>query len=331
MRADQDALAALDAQVLVPNGNFECDVALLPLRGAGGEGAVERHGAHRQIVAFAGYNARRELLHEIGRAGRNRRPHIETGGGFDRYLHFAQVAQCGIHGGEILLHHGLAALAVSLLDGVLDRRDGLFARQYAADGEEAGLHDGVDAPAHAGLLGYLVAIDHEEAQLLGDDLALHRKRQLIPNFVRAERAVQQEGGARLGALQHVQPLQERKLVAGYEICVRDQVAGVQRLRSEAQMRNGDGAGLLRIVNEVALRVVVGFLADNLDGVLVRADRAVRAQAVEQRAHRAGHFARKRGVVFQAGVAYIVQDADGEMILRLRLRTSRRKCPSPWRA
>jgi hypothetical protein len=39
---------------------------------------------------------------------------------------------------------GLAALAVGLLDGLLD--GSMASRgQHAADGEEAGLHDGVDA------------------------------------------------------------------------------------------------------------------------------------------------------------------------------------------
>ena len=39
----------------------------------------------------------------------------------------------------------------------LDLLDGLLARQHAGDGEEAGLHDRVDAPAHAAGLGDLVA------------------------------------------------------------------------------------------------------------------------------------------------------------------------------
>ena len=42
VRADHDALAALDAQVGFPDRDVQRDVALLPLRGAGGEGAVHR-------------------------------------------------------------------------------------------------------------------------------------------------------------------------------------------------------------------------------------------------------------------------------------------------
>ena len=107
-----------------------------------------------------------------------------------------EVLEGVVHRGEILLYHGLAALAVGLLDGVLDGVDGFVARQHAADGEEAGLHDGVDAPAHAGVLGHLVAIDHVELEFLVDDLLLHRSGQVVPDLVRPVGAVEQEGGAR---------------------------------------------------------------------------------------------------------------------------------------
>ena len=220
----------------------------------------------------------------------------------------------GIHRGVVLLHDGVAALAVGLLDGVLDGGDGLFARQDAGDGEEAGLHDGVDAAAHAGDLGDLVAVDDVELQLLGDDLVLHGARQLVPDLVGIEGAVEQEGGAGFGELQHVDAFQEGELVAGHEIRLGDEVAGADRLGAEAQVGGGDGAGLLGIVNEVALGVVVGLFADDLDGVLVGADGAIRAESVEQGAHGAGGFGGVIGIVVQAGVGDVVLDADGEVVL-----------------
>ena len=95
-------------------------------------------------------------------------------GNLRRDLHFVEMVERRVHRREVLLHDAFAALAVGLLDGVLDGRDGFVARQHAADGEEAGLHDGVDALAHAGLLGHFVAVDDVELQLLLDDLLLHR-------------------------------------------------------------------------------------------------------------------------------------------------------------
>ena len=50
--------------------------------------------------------------------------------------------------------------------------------------EEAGLHDGVDAAAHARLAGHLVGVDHEEPEPLLDDLLLHLARQVVPDLVR---------------------------------------------------------------------------------------------------------------------------------------------------
>ena len=72
MRADQDALAALYAEGLVPHGDFEGDVALLPLRGGGGEGAVDGHGADREIVAIAGDDLGEHVA--ARRPGRRRGP-----------------------------------------------------------------------------------------------------------------------------------------------------------------------------------------------------------------------------------------------------------------
>ena len=42
-------------------------------------------------------------------------------------------------------------------------------RRFLGNGEEAGLHDRVDASAHARFLRYLVRIDHEEFHLPFDD------------------------------------------------------------------------------------------------------------------------------------------------------------------
>jgi hypothetical protein len=65
------------------------------------------------------------------------------------------MGQCVIDGGEVAAYHLVPLLAVGLLDRFLDLGDGFLARQDAGDGKEAGLHDGVDPPAHAGLPGDL--------------------------------------------------------------------------------------------------------------------------------------------------------------------------------
>src|SRR5215831_16047976 len=103
-----------------------------------------------------------------------------------------------------------------------------------------------------------------------------------------------------------------------EVRLRNQVGRANRLLAEAQMRGGHCARLLRVVYEVALDVQVSFFTDDLDRVFVRADRAVRAQSVEHRAHRLCILNRELRIEFEAGVCDVVLDADSEMVLRRML-------------
>src|SRR6516162_11077696 len=103
-----------------------------------------------------------------------------------------------------------------------------------------------------------------------------------------------------------------------EIRLADQVGRANRFRPEAYMRDGDSSGLLRVVYEVALGVVVRSLPDNFDGVLVRSHRSVGSQPVEQCANRARVLGRKLRIVSEARMRDIVDDANREMILGLRL-------------
>ena len=122
---------------------------------------------------------------------------------FRRNFDLVQMIERSIHGGKVLLHHGFAAPAIGLLNGVLDGGNGFLARQHSADGEEAGLHHGVDAAAHAGVFRHLDGVDHEEAQLLLDDLPLGGARHHVPDLVWSVGAVEQENGAGFGGLEHV--------------------------------------------------------------------------------------------------------------------------------
>ena len=80
-----------------------------------------------------------------------------------RHRDLVEVGEGLVHGGEVPPHDLGALLAVGLLEALLDLRDGLVAGQHAGDGEEAGLHDRVDAAAHAGLPGHRVGVDGVDA------------------------------------------------------------------------------------------------------------------------------------------------------------------------
>ena len=124
------------------------------------------------------------------------------------------------------------------------------------------------------------------------------------------RAVEQQGRAVGRAAEHVDPVEQPELVAADEARLLDEVGRADRLWPEAQVRDGLRAGLLRVVDEVALRVQA-LVAQDLDRVLVRADRAVRAQAEEDRADRVGRLDVQRRVVGEARPRDVVGDADRE--------------------
>ena len=101
--------------------------------------------------------------------------------------------------------------------------------------------------------GDLVGVDHVEPQLLLDDLLLHLARQLVPDLVRPERGVQQERRRRARVLEHVEFLEEVELVARDEVALliryAERIGRGPKRRCEIVI----GAGLLGVVDEVALR------------------------------------------------------------------------------
>ena len=95
-----------------------------------------------------------------------------------------------------------------------------------------------------------------------------------------------------------------------EPCLADQVGGLNRLGSETQVGSRLGTGLLRVVDEVALGVGVGVRSEDLDGVLVSTDGAVRTHAVEHCADRCG-ILDVEGFPWQGYAGDVVVDTDGE--------------------
>ncbi len=86
-------------------GNLQRDVALLPLRGGGGEGAVDGHGAHRQVVAFAAMILAVTFCTNSGAAAGTGGRMSNSAVTLRRDLHLVQVVERRVHRGEVLLHH----------------------------------------------------------------------------------------------------------------------------------------------------------------------------------------------------------------------------------
>ena len=135
-----------------------------------------------------------------------------------------------VHRGEVPPQDRLTPLPICLFDRILDFPDRMFAGHDVRKSEEAGLHHRVDSWPQPRLARHAVGIHHKKPQPLFDDLFLDAARQLLPDLVRAVGAIQQEDRARLGVLEHVEPVEEPELMAGHEIRAADQV---RRRRSAA--------------------------------------------------------------------------------------------------
>ena len=254
VRADEAAVAALDAEIGVPDRDQLRDVALLVGRRAARIGAVHRQRADRQVVAPAGQHLRGDGANELGRVRGDDRRQPAARGHLLGHLDPVQAVQRAVDRGLVALDHLGAAPAVGLGDRRLDPLDRLLARHHAGDGEEAGLQDDVDPSGEADLAGDPAGVDHVQVDVLGEDLLLDRAGQRIPHLVRRARAVEQQRRAVRRPAEHVGPVEQPELVAADEARLLHEVGRPDRLRPEAQVRDRLRARLLRVVDEVALRV-----------------------------------------------------------------------------
>ena len=209
----------------------------------------------------------------------------------------------------------VALLAVGARRGLLHVLNGTLRRNDVRDFEERRLQNRVDAPAKAQLLRDLRRVYYVKVNLVLGDVFFHSCGQLGTQFGQAPRAIQEKTAAFFEFLYHVVALEVGRVVAGDEVGRADVVRRLDGRLAEAQVRDRQAAGLLRVVGEIALHKEVGLVADDLDRIFVCADGAVRAKAPELA--RAG--ARLRGVrrVFclKREVRNVVYDANGKALFR----------------
>src|SRR5260370_4528444 len=98
---------------------------------------------------------------------------------------------------------------------------------------------------------------------------------------------------------------------GCKRCSRSKQNG---LRTKTKMRDRLRARLVRVVDEVPLRVESRVLRDDLHAVFIRTDRSVRAQSVEDAPGDRVLLDGEARIDFETSVRHIVVDADRETIL-----------------
>src|SRR5690606_10926091 len=120
---DEGADAALDAELFVPHGDVDGDVALFVLGGAGGEGAVGGQGGDGDAVAESVDDGTQGVAHEIGRLGAEAGFHPQGAVGAGGDGDFLDVLEGDVDGVVVHGQHLLAGLGVALDNSVLDLAD----------------------------------------------------------------------------------------------------------------------------------------------------------------------------------------------------------------
>ena len=174
MRADIAAVAALNADVGLPQRYEIGNITLLPLCGAGWISTIHRDHGNWKIITVTGQHRSGHLLHKLGRMRRNHGCHAVTAADPGWHIHLMQVIKRGIYGLEVELNNFSTLFGIGFLNGCFDIGNGLISRQYAGEGKEAGLHDGVDAPAHTRIAGNGRGINHIKSDLFFDNILLNR-------------------------------------------------------------------------------------------------------------------------------------------------------------
>ena len=319
VRADKRAHVALQALGRVPHRQVRRDAALFILRGAERHRAVLHplEGGDRQLVALLGIDRHEDVADHVGQVGVCG---LQSLAGEVRplglHLHLDEGVDARVDGLQVHVHDLLALEPVGLLHSGLHVRHGILHGDDVRELEERRLQHHVRAVAETDRLRLPVRVDDVEVDVVVGDVLEDLTGDVLLQLALLPLAVEQEAAVRLELVDNVVFRQVRLVVAGDEVGAADIVGRADRLLAEAQMALRDAEGLLRVVLKVRLTVHIGRVADDLDGVLVRADRAVGAEAPELAADRALRLGQKRRAHGQGQVRHIVHDADGEVILRL---------------
>ena len=205
-----------------------------------------------------------------------------------------------------------ALLAVGLGCSVLHILDCIRFRNDLRQLEECGLKHGVDAGAESQSAADVDTVNGVELDVVLGDKSLHLAGNALVELFAAPRAVQQESTAVHQVFHHVILVNVGRIVAGNEVRVIDQVGGVDGGMSEAQMRNGYAARLFGVIGKVSLCIHVGVVADNLNGVLVGANRTVGAETPELTGGGSLRSCIRVLFGFEGQVGHVVFDTDGEL-------------------
>ena len=102
-------------------------------------------------------------------------------------------------------------------------------------------------------------------------------------------------------------------MAGNEVSLVDIVGALYRVVAETKVGDGDTARLLRVILEVSLDVLIGVVADDLDGVLVGTYCTISSQTPEFTVCCSFRSCYDRSTCLKGKVSNIINDTDCEFL------------------
>ncbi len=276
VRADEGALVALDAVFSDPLRHFYGDAALFKLGRADGNGAVRIERGGGQLIAFEHKDGMYDVFEVlIVRHGSHRSAFgriCPAFGVFD----FDESALCGVDRRVVHVDDRVALTGELFVNGLLHVIRRLIVwHDRVVDIEECRLHDRARLAVQADVGCDLDRVDIIEFEVFFRDLLFDLRGQVLFELIEGvPGGVQKEFAAFLRVGKHVVAGDIRRVMAGDEVRTVDQIGRLNGRLAETEVRNGDAARFFGIVEEVCLRIHIGMVADDLDGILVCADRTV---------------------------------------------------------
>ena len=178
------------------------------------------------------------------------------------------------------------------------------------------MENGIGTVAEANILCNLCSVDVVNGDVVLREVTLYLVRYEVHQLVALEYGVEQERAVLLQSACNVIHVEVCLYVASHEVRRVNQVCAAYWRVTEAEVRAGEAARLLRVIREVSLAVLVGVVADDFHGVLVCSDCTVSSKSVELGLEHAfaseSHFLN----LGQRGERYVVNYTNGEVVFRL---------------
>ena len=100
-------------------------------------------------------------------------------------------------------------------------------------------------------------------------------------------------------------------MACHKICAADIIGGLDGRFAETKVRNRYAAGLFGVICEISLNIKIGMVADDFDGVFVRANGSVGAESPEHTALVSGRGGIRSFPYFERKTGNVIVNADSK--------------------